>query len=388
MIHIGRYTSALMLIATGFALVMDQTSDTRYIRMLIDWWPLVFILLGAEVIILSMLYRNRDTKLRFSFNSVFGAALIAVVVMLFTNFGEEKFDKDNWRFWESIFQGVEMPVERFVVDNETEIIRILNKNGDVIIQPSDSKQLEIQTELKFSNFISEEQARKIAENSEVVVKPGRTLQIEAKGERYRHIFWKQEATMNLTISIPRDRLFDYQLELSNGDVHIDGVDVRNNQTVRTSNGDVEIRHSSGKVNVSTSNGDIDLLAIDGDVSVQTSNGDVVVTDITGTIIAQTTNGDIEVSSVPEDLQLRTTNGDVVVRSTTVAGSWRIDTNNGDIVLTVPEVGDYRIRGKGDITTSIPWLEVKRNRVEGELGSGLYAIEAETNIGDLIISLSP
>lgn len=385
-IHIGRYTSALLLIATGVALVLDQTSDTSYLRLLIEWWPMLLVMLGIEVIVLSLIYRNRDggAKLRFSGGSIFGAVLITMVVMLLTGFGSGKVELTSWRFWEHAWQRYERPVERITLGDETTMIRIFNKNGDIVLRSGEVEQVEIESVVLYSNLLSEETSRAIREESTLQITEGESLEIRAQGKRYRQFFWQREARMNVTITVPADYELDYQLELSNGDVSVSQLQSAEQIRVRTSNGDIEMSRITGDTNVLTRNGDILLTDMDGKAILDTRNGDIKIESITSAVEAVTNNGDVLVTNAAEAVSIRTSNGDVVVRSDSIDGDWKIVTKNGDILLSVPQQGDYRIRGEGDIHTTIPWLERKRKKVEGQIGNGTFMVDVETKNGDLII----
>jgi len=385
MVHMGRYTSALLLIATGVALVLDQTSDTQYLRMLLDWWPLILIVLGAEVIVLSLIYRHNGSKLQFSLGSVFGAAVIMLLVMLLTGFGDGKMNMNNWRFWEHAWKEVERPVERIVVDDHTKTIRIRNTNGKVIVRSGETDQIEVATVLRYSNLLGEDQSRAVEEESTLQITDGEILEIKAAGKRYQQFFWQTEARMDLTITVPIEHEFDYDLELSNGDVTAHDLQAADQVTIRTSNGDIEVRQVKAAVDITTRNGDIQISDMDSNVVLKTSNGDISISGISAAIDANTSNGDVDVFDISSSLSIHTSNGDVTLRSSTVGGNWKIDTRNGDIELYVPEQGDYRVRGIGDIDdVTIPWLTADKDSVEGQIGSGSHFIDAETNNGDIDI----
>lgn len=387
MVHMGRYTAALLLIATGAALVLDQMSGTQYMRTLVEWWPVILIVLGVEVILLSLIYRNRADKLHFSFGSVFGAAAIAFVVMLMTGFGSGNMDSLNWRFWEQAWNRVERPVEYVQPGTQTELIRVKNRNGKVLLQSGDTDQVELQSTIVYSGLLSQHEARAVEEESRLEIRDdGRTLEIEAVGKRYRRFFWTTEARMDVVITVPQDRLFDYELELANGDIDIRSLELLERMSVRTSNGDIDIYDIAGDVRAVTKNGNIHIGRMYSQVEAETSNGDVWITDVRGPAEVRTKNGDVEARDIYSSFIAETSNGDIIVSSPIVGGNWKFLSKNGDLELEVPETGDYRIRGRGDIKTSIPWLNKKRKSVEGEIGSGLHVIEAETKNGDLEIDL--
>lgn len=354
MIQMGRYTSALLLIATGVALVVDQTSNTQYMRLFVDWWPFIFIALGIEVILLSLIYRKPDARLRFSFESVISAIAITFMALLLTGFGEGKVNIENWRFWEYGFKTYERPAVTTALQPDTSKIRITNTNGDVVLRTGDTDEIVIESTIRYFNILGEERAREIESESasSIEVTQGETLEINIAGKRYRYLLWRVTTVIDVTITLPRDHSLDYEIELRNGDLALHDLQVRNRVKAETRNGDILVRDTAGELDVLTR------------------------------------NGDVEVSGVESALKVRTNNGDISVGSSVINGDWKVETNNGDITLRVPEQGDYRIAGErnvGDFSTSISWLKISRDRIEGQIGEGTYSIDAETNNGDIEIS---
>ncbi len=384
MVHIGRYTAALLLIATGVALVLDQTTGSRYLASLIDWWPSIFIILGIETILLSMVFRSRDAKLRFSFSSVFGAALITIVVLLFTNFGESKFGENGWRFWENGFEQVAMPVQHVALSERTEQIRVRNTNGKVEIRSGQVEQVTIEPVVHYLKFLNDNAAQEVLQQSSVRITEGETLEIVSEGYRYRHLLWKLRARMDLVITIPDAQKVDVHLELSNGSVTASNMQMKEQLTIRTSNGNIQVANVQGGLNLTTRNGDIEVKDVTSISIMRTNNGDVLIENVSASVDATTNNGDVEVRGTASDLYLKTNNGEIVVESDAVNGNWQLETNNGDISLALPEQGDFRIRGRGKVDTSLDWLEVQRRSVEGQKGSGQYLIEVETQNGEIVI----
>jgi hypothetical protein len=384
MIHMGRYTSALLLIAVGVALIFDQTSGTRYLHMLVEWWPAVLILLGVEVILLSVIFSGRDTRFVFSFGSVFWSLLITSAVLVLTGFGEEKLDLKRLRLWEYASREIERPVERIAVSGGTETIRIINKNGNVAIRAGETDHIEVQSVLKIPGWIGDNGARKAEEEAALRITEGKTTEIEASGRQYRYLFWMFGTRIDMVITVPSGLDVSYELDLMNGDVSVYDSATSKRITIQTRNGDVDIRGVAGELQVTTRNGDIEVIDAGSDVVLSTDNGSISITKVSGDIEAETDNGDVEVSGIGSSLRVRTSNGHVTLVSPVVNGDWNVETSNGDIRLRIPEQGDYRLVGKGDAETKFSWLKVRRGEVEGQVGSGLHLIELRTRNGDLEI----
>jgi len=145
-------------------------------------------------------------------------------------------------------------------------------------------------------------------------------------------------------------------------------------SVRSTNGDVEITGRFGEASVGTTNGDIRLDSTSGRCTVHTTNGDVRVVNAKGPIDAQTTNGNVqvEVKALEAGITAHTTNGSITVRSSgDLNAVFTAHTTNGHIRT------DFPITIKG-------YLESRRT-VEGTLGNGGPEINLRTTNGSITLS---
>jgi len=82
----------------------------------------------------------------------------------------------------------------------------------------------------------------------------------------------------------------------------------------TTNGEVHVQGTSGRIDARTTNGDVEVTNVRGNVTLQTTNGGVHVTNVTGQAIAHTTNGAVvaQLRKLPGtgSVDLQTTNGNV------------------------------------------------------------------------------
>lgn len=80
----------------------------------------------------------------------------------------------------------------------------------------------------------------------------------------------------------------------------------------TTNGNVDVRDTTGDLVARTANGAVDVGRVDGYVTAATTNGGVTVGDVTGLDVARATNGgvDAELRAIREDATIETSNGGV------------------------------------------------------------------------------
>ncbi|MFC4248873.1 DUF4097 domain-containing protein [Natribaculum luteum] len=138
---------------------------------------------------------------------------------------------------------------------------------------------------------------------------------------------------------------------------------------KTTNGDVEIRNTTGELVVGTTNGQIDVEGVDGGLNAETTNGDINTAEVSGDVDADTTNGDIDVSLADGDgdLTAGSTNGEIAVRaSAPLDATVSVSTTNGDV--SVDGFGDSNASSGGSL--------------EMTLGDGTRRIRIETTNGDV------
>jgi len=109
--------------------------------------------------------------------------------------------------------------------------------------------------------------------------------------------------------------------------------------VRTGNGTVDAKNSTGPLDVETSNGDVRVMNHDGDARLDTSNGGVTVDGLTGALTADSSNGNIFVTLDDANegpIDLDTSNGNVVVSvGPSFLGHVEFDTSNGAVTVIDP-----------------------------------------------------
>jgi Toastrack DUF4097 len=92
------------------------------------------------------------------------------------------------------------------------------------------------------------------------------------------------------------------------------VPIDTDLVLQTSNGDLQIKGTSGDIDGQTVNGGIEVRSVSGPVDVSTTNGNIRLASVGGEMHAETTNGDVaaELMQVGQEVELTTTNGDVKV----------------------------------------------------------------------------
>jgi hypothetical protein len=395
MIKVGRITSALVLVTVGGLLLTDQMADTNYLGYLLDWWPLILILLGLEYLWVNLKYQKVEKQLRLDIGGVLIAVVIAIGVVGVT---QAKWNPTQWfdgMNWESIVKGdlgrkFEMGNTSVSITDQTEKVTIDNPYGSVIIQLGTGNNIEIQRTV-WVNRSDEEGAKEVAEGTYIDVSEGSHVTISSMSDINR---FARKPYIELVITVP-ERKLNWSIKGSNGKIEAAKLPIKDLLEVETTNASVTINDMQGRVYGRTSNGAIKAISVRGEVNLHTSNGAVTAQDITGDaelmtsnasitaeritgkLKADTQNGKVNIDEVAGSVDVETSNGGITLSSRKVGGDWSLETSNGKIDVRLPSDGSYEVDGRGNgISTNLP-LDVSEKRITGKIGSGQYEIKAET-----------
>lgn len=408
MLKVGRYTAALLLVTVGIMLLLDQTTGSDHLALLLDWWPVLLIMLGCEYLIFNFTYPKGDRQLRLDMSGLIISVLISAVVV-----GTTQSDRFPTEWMENLDFNIETLNLSFSSESgyrfDQELISIPipakaqkiiidNPNGNVELRQGDVEDIQITTTI-WVDKVDEEEARQIAKQSVIDYSGESQLKITAKGQEYTGGFPnKRKPRMNLSITVPENQRADYELALVNGKVDVDGLPVLEQLKAHTTNGAISIARVEGTVNAKTTNGAVDVSEIGGSVSLSTTNGAVAAKDIAGKLKVDTTNGAVTVENVEGALEVDTLNGKITVREAqagikaevtngaisihthTVGGSYNLENMTSSIELKIPESADAEIEGStsySSISTNLP-LTIDGKKISGVLGTGEHYIKIETN----------
>jgi DUF4097 and DUF4098 domain-containing protein YvlB len=405
MVKVGKYTAALLLVTVGAFLLIDLMLKTTLIETAIQWWPLILISVGIEYLVLGALMRDPEKKVRLATGSLALSIILSIVVVGLST-------GSNFSLIKNInlnFAGISLADESGIkfdkgtvvipVKPNAQKISIENTNGDVKLVQGDSSELEVELVL-YVHLSKKDEAERIAEESTIVTKQvGDTLHIIAEGKKYQVFGISQKPRMNLVITVPRDAdARDYYLELTNGDILVDGVKVDKTLHAESTNGSIEAKRINGNVSVEstngkiimsdihgnayadTTNGSIMLTDIDGDAHADSTNGKVVITRVTGDVDVETTNGSVDMTDVEKDAKAETTNGSITARTYKLGGNWDLDTTHSKIQVYLPEDASFAVDGEssvaGSISTDFP-LDMTKDKIKGSVNGGTFKISIET-----------
>lgn len=408
MLKVGRYTAALLLVTVGVLLLLDQTTGSEHLVLLLDWWPVLLIMLGAEYLLFNFIYRKGDRQLKLDMGGLIVSVLISAAVLGTTQADripakwiqnlDFNIDTLNLSFSSESGHSFEKEIVKIPVASGTDKVIIDNPNGSVDVQAGPVEGIEIKTTV-WVDKVDETEARSIAEQSAIDFTSGSTLRVSAKGREYTGGFPnKRKPRMNMTVTVPADLKADYDLQLRNGRVGVNQLPVKQELKAHTTNGAVSIAGITGNVTAGTTNGTVEVARVTGKVDIDTTNGAVTAKEIGGRLSVDTTNGAVTVEQAGDEVEVDTTNGKITIREAAagikadatngaisvithrVGGHYELDNMASSIELRIPSDADVELKGStsyGSISTNLPF-SVEGKKISGKLGTGKYHIKLDTN----------
>lgn len=405
----GRMTASLLLIGVGIILLIDVATGSNYMLHLLKWWPLLFVVAGLEQIYV-FLWNRRKTAYPLRLLRVDLKGLLLSLFVAFSVFAVTQQDH-YMHLWNRVSldltaagtdfsaeEGYSLTKEQLEIpiDLSTEQIVLNGINGNIDVRRAEIEGIRVESTVWVDQLPAEE-AKLVAEETELQVTEGKTLTLNVKDKVYG-ASGKRHPRMNMTVFLPENRFLDIDISTSNGKIKMSGVRALKQIKLQTGNGDLKLWDVNGDVTAKTLNGDAEMYRIFGNVSVDTQGGNMMGNMITGQVSMSTLVGNIALMNTDDDIHAATKNGNIVIHGVAAAlkaeslngkiqietpqieGDWNVYSAVGEMTITIPEEGDYTLEGSsgyGDIITELPF-SVDNKTIHGIVGSGEYLVKVEGN----------
>ncbi|CAM4335690.1 hypothetical protein FHS16_002664 [Paenibacillus endophyticus] len=382
MFKLGRFTAAVLILVVGVLLLLDQLNGRNDISLLGQWWPVIFIILGLEIILYSWKFKGVEKKLRLDVAGGMIALVITFTAYAVTQYADIPFrwlDQFNVDLNGAADYGEEKgfrydkAIIKVPLDEAVSLIRIANPNGQVTVRTGDVQEIEVVTAV-WVDVIEKSEADAIAEQSTVKVNPGKEVTLEAKGESYG-ANGSRKPRMNMLITVPMSLSDQVKVEeeptptpkpsatdglaISPSPTETDTTDGAGtpasptatnieeveqspdvteepkpalNLQIEADNGSVEIMKLllPGGLDIRSNSGMVTVSNIVGAVSVKGNNSGITVNGITGDSILETKNGTITAANIKGKLYANTLNGSLEIKE--IEGNIEAETKNGKIKM--------------------------------------------------------
>ena len=161
--------------------------------------------------------------------------------------------------------------------------------------------------------------------------------------------------------------------------------------LKTSNGKIEVKETTGGGILETSNGAIVLEGVKGDFDATTSNGPVEIDTMEGSAYVRTSNGNIVLTEAKGEFNAKTSNGSISFSGEmTPGGSNRLVTSNDSIEIELtgtPSLSLDASTSNGEVKhpgVAILATKTDADHLIGTIGAGEAGLYVETSNGDVTI----
>ncbi|WP_424768857.1 DUF4097 family beta strand repeat-containing protein [Paenibacillus sp. sgz302251] len=378
MIKLGRFTAAALVLTVGALLLWDQIQGRNHIALLGQWWPVIFILLGIEVVMFSVIFKDKEKKVRLDLAGGMIALVITATAFAVTQYADIPFrwlDQFNVDLNGSVDYGEEKgfrydkAVIKVPLEEGISLIRIVNPNGQVTVRSGDVQEIEVMTAV-WVDLSNEAEANVIAEESVVKVTPGTEVELEAKGQSYS-TNGSRKPRMNMTVTVPLSMSDKLEMEevplptstpaeaieplegegaavpeseaMTESELSVDP----NTQAVAEDHDTIGMepidnlnppedaespQKTPVKLTIEADNGSIDVSGLDlpGGLEIGSNMGLITVTNIIGPVSVKGNNGGINASKIVGNSTLETKNGTITAAD--IEGKLYANTLNGSLEL--------------------------------------------------------
>lgn len=439
MFKLGRFTAAALVLTVGALLLWDQIQGRNDISLLSQWWPIIFIVLGFEVIVFSIRFKGAAKKLRLDVAGGMIALIITMTAYVVTQYADIPFrwlDQFNVDLNRTADYGEEKgfrydkPIIKFPLEEELSLIGITNPNGLVTVRSGDVQEIEVLTTV-WVDLPDKAEADAVAEQSTVKVSPGTEVSLDVKGKDYG-ANGSRKPRMNVTVTLPMSMSDQFQPEEtpveSNEELEVESshdmqapedilappADIEHTadpeeplngepeeeaekpavkMTIEANNGSVEINGLKlpGGLEIKSNSGLVTVGHIIGSLSVKGNSGEVHAKDITGDSTIDMKNGTIHAADIQGKLYANTLNGSLEmariqddieaetkngkIKIVGAGASVKADTLNGSIELSSATVG-----GNWDLDSSVG--EIKLSMPE----DGHFTVYGSVTFGNITTEL--
>jgi hypothetical protein len=178
-----------------------------------------------------------------------------------------------------------------------------------------------------------------------------------------------------------------QISSSSGDIRLENAEL--GATITSSSGNIRLNHVAGQVDLKTTSGDIKLN--NGritDSRAESTSGDIELNGVVGELHASTTSGDINIKDIKQgQVDLRSMSGELCAEGELV-GTSTLETTSGDVELRLVPNSNITINAttiSGDINASkLVNQQGNKRELHGQLGDGSATININTTSGDIRI----
>lgn len=240
--RVGTISMGVLLLTMGILLMYAQLNSIAALDIMIRWWPIVFLLLGGEIIAYTYLIKDDQQRVKYDFISILVIIFIVGSGIGLYSISEIGLMERGRAALVSQRYTLQIPEERVELDNKVEKIILESPlHTKLIVRTSEVSAVSIHG-TSYVNADSQENAQKLLMEKIVTTrKIGDTVYMAFNTPVSGSDLGNNARITELTVFLPEDR----QIEI-NSDYQLDLIiyDLKNNWDIN-GNGDVNLRIGSG-----------------------------------------------------------------------------------------------------------------------------------------------
>lgn len=368
---VGSLTLGLALIFIGTIFIIGNIVDMTLLGKLIKFWPIVFILLGVEILVSSYFAQKNNEKLKLGGVSIFMFFIIFILCgCFFIGNMAVDFTKDGMKirnFYSLRYTHQSKFTKNYTVNpKKSNKVTINSRSGNVYIDKSSNSNIEITADGTIA--YNDEKLIETLPNSLVKISEGNVIEI-ATNNRYDD-FNNNAAQVNLNLHIKLPEKIYTEVLNSFGNIEVKNLskglkatnkngsilveNVSGNLLTENSFGKTSIDNINGNVTTQSKNGNLEVVNIVGSLDAKNSFGETSINNINGNVTAQSKNGNLEVIKVNGSLNAKNSYG--LIDASDISGKIDVANNNGNTKLESSKIinKDITLTSKfGNVDLSLP-----------------------------------
>jgi DUF4097 and DUF4098 domain-containing protein YvlB len=378
--------SGVVLLAVGVILLLHNYRGLEIGDLLVHWWPLALIFLGAiKLYERAMANRSSGAGSSGSVRITGGEILLLVgmIVLLSTVVAIDYLRQEAGDKLINIGGDV-YPFDLDVAPKGVPAdarVTVRGGRGDITVRASDTDEIRVSGKKNVHGWSEDEAQRRSAGVSIEIVQNGDGYEVHPTGLNPGD----SHTEVDMDIEVPRKA----SVIVRNEKGSITVSDMSTPVSVFSSNGDVEVRNTESDVSIEMHRGDVKVSDTKGDVKISGNGTQVEVASVTGSLTLngefygpiradkvakglrfisqrtdltltqltghmETSSGNMEIVDAPGDITLRTNRYSVTIENAT--GKVRLDNRGGDIDLrfSVPPKDDVDVtNSNAEISVTLP-----------------------------------
>ena len=411
--RLGRWTAAAVTTATAGLLLYDEWTGHERIALLGTWWPILFVLMGIELLVYTLRRRKPMPRLATDASGLIWAAVVDITAYSITQYAELPYRwLDQWaaqrngysNFGEvKGFNFTKPDITADVVD-DLKRINVDNPNGSVRFKRGTEEQIIVKSTVWIDSGDKQE-AEAAADKTTVELTVGGETSIVTKSVGFGDKSARRPR-VNLTVYLPpsmadaplpppEEDVTPPPTELpaasADSEVPAEAADESAAEPVEVDQAAVDQATASASeeqvppsteeeapateedqveptldIQVAVQLGDVDMEGISAPIglSIEVGDGRIQAVDINGNVSVRTVNGSIELSRIAGDINASVSNGSIEVKQ--AAGNVTASTANGGIHLN-DVANDVEVDTKnGEIAIHEAGGRVKADTLNGSI----------------------